>query len=86
MNLDVHIGDLRQSVKFAIVSDLAEPLIIGTAYQEKFIEFIQCKTRRLKPIDSGIVAMLDIFKSLVCKLESPDDARPRKLCRYADAQ
>ena len=79
----VQIGDLRKSMTFAIVDDLAVPLIIGTAYQDKFIEFIQCKARRLKPIDSCSIAILDTLNSPVCTLESLDEAQSRKVqvCR-----
>ena len=35
VDLDVEIGGLRESVTFAIVDDLAVPLIIGTVYQDK---------------------------------------------------
>ena len=61
MDFDLKIGDLRKSIIFAIVDDLAMPLIIGTAYQDKFIESIQCKERRLKPVDSIAIAILDSF-------------------------
>ena len=57
MDLDVQIGDLRKSVTFAIVDDLAVPLILGMAYQDKFIESIRCTARRLKPIDNRCVAI-----------------------------
>ena len=40
MNLDSQIGALCKSVTFAIEDDLAEPLITGTAYQDRFIESI----------------------------------------------
>ena len=59
MDLNLQIGDLRKSVTFAIVDGLSVPLIIGTAYQEKLIESIQCKARRLKPVDSRAIAILD---------------------------
>ena len=64
MDLDVQIGDLRKFVTFPIVDDLAVPLIVSTAYQEKLNESIQCKERRLKLIDSRSVAILDKFDSL----------------------
>ena len=52
MDLDVQIEDLRKSVTIVILDDLSVTLIIGTAYQDEFIESIQCKSRWLKPIDS----------------------------------
>ena len=83
MDLNIQIGDLRKSVMFAIVDDLAVPLIIGAAYQEKFIGSVQYKARRLKPIDIRSVAILDAFDSPEYTLESPDDVQPRKVqvCR-----
>ena len=83
MDLDVQIGDLRKSVTFAVVDDLAVPLIIGTAYQDKFIESIRCTARRLKPINSRSIAILDTFDSSVCTLESPEDAQPKgvRVCK-----
>ena len=45
MDLDVQIGDLQKSVMFANVDDLAVPLIISTAYQDKLIESSQCNAR-----------------------------------------
>ena len=85
MNLDVQVGDLRKSVTFAIVDDLAVPLIIGKIYQNKFMKSIQCNARRLEPIKSRSVAILDTFDSPVCKLESPMTHNQGK-CRYAGAQ
>ena len=46
MNLNLQIGDLRKSMTFAIVDDLAVPLIVRTAYQDRFIEAIQCRHGR----------------------------------------
>ena len=43
MNFDLQISDLRRSVNFAIVDNLAVSLIVRTAYQDKFIESTQCK-------------------------------------------
>ena len=59
VDLNFWIGDLRESVAFTIVDDLAFLLIVGTVYQEKYFESIQCKTRRLKPSNSLNVAILD---------------------------
>ena len=42
VDLDLEIGDLRESVTFVIVDDLAVLLIVGTAYQDKYTEAIQC--------------------------------------------
>ena len=41
VDLDLQIGDLRKSVTFAVVDDQAVPLIIRTAYQDKYIEAFQ---------------------------------------------
>ena len=79
MDLDIQIRDLRRSVTFAIVDDVAVPLIIGTAYQDKFIESTQCRKRRTKPIDSRNVAILGTIDSPARTLQSPDDAQPRKV-------
>ena len=83
MDLDLVIGDLRKSVTLAIVDDLAVPLIVGTAFQDKYIESIQCRARRLKPSNSRSIAILDTFDSPVCTIESEEDAQPRKVhvCR-----
>ena len=40
---DILIENLRKSVTFAIMDDPIAPLIIGKAYQDKFIESINCK-------------------------------------------
>ena len=82
MDLDLEIGDLRKSITFAIVDDLAVSLIIGTAYQEKLIESIHCEARRLKPANSRTVAILDTFDTPICTLESVD-AQPKTVhvCR-----
>ena len=40
MNLGLQIGDLQKSVTLTIIEDLAIPLIIVTAYQDKYIESI----------------------------------------------
>ena len=79
MDLDVQISYLQKSVTFAIVGKLAVPLIIGTEYQDTFIESIQCKARLLERIDIRSVAILDTFDSPVCTLESTDDAQSRKV-------
>ena len=83
MDLDVQIADPNKSVAFAIADNLAVPLIIGTSCQDRFIESNQCKARRLKLIKNRSVAILDIFDSSECTLESPDAALPRKVqvCR-----
>ena len=77
MDLDLQIGDLRKSITFAIVDDLAVSLLMGTAYQDRFIDTIKCKARRLKPINNRTVAILDSFNSPVCTMESEDNAQPR---------
>ena len=59
MDLDLQISDLRKSVTFAIVDNLAVTQIVGTTYEYKFVEAIQCKAHRLKPIDSRAIAILD---------------------------
>ena len=79
LNLDLQIGDLKRSVTFAIVDNLAVPLIVGTAYQDKFSEAILGKAHRLKPIDSRAIPIIGSFDSSVCTLESADDARPMKV-------
>ena len=82
MDLDIQIGDLSKSITFAIVDDPALPLIIGTAYQDKFIESVQSKTPRLKLNDICSVATLETLDSPVCTFDSPDDAQPRKVQIY----
>ena len=74
MDLGVQVSDLRKFVTFAVVDDLAVPLIICTVYYDKFIESIQYKARRVKPNESRSLAILDIFEHPVCTLESSDDA------------
>ena len=61
--LRYQISDLRKSVTFSILDKLAISLIVGTAYQQKLIQPIQCKGHRLKPIAFRSVAMLDTFDS-----------------------
>ena len=61
MNLFIQIGDLRTSVTFAIEGDLVVLPNVRTAYQDKFIESIQCKTRGLKQIANRSVAILYTF-------------------------
>ena len=41
MDLELQISDLRKPVTFAIVDDLAVPLIVATASQDRFIEGIK---------------------------------------------
>ena len=83
IDLYIQIVDLRKSIAFAIVDDLAVPLIIGTAYQDTYIESIQCKARRLKPCHSRSITILDTLDSPVCSLESTVEAQPKKVevCR-----
>ena len=58
LDLDLQIGDLRKSITLAIVDHLAVPLIFTTAYKEKYIESIHCRTRRLRPPYRRSVATL----------------------------
>ena len=44
VDLRIQIDKLSRSVVFAIVNDLAVPLIIGSDHLDKFIEPVQCKT------------------------------------------
>ena len=69
----------------AIVDDLAVPLIVSTAYQDKFIESILRKARRLKPVNSRLIAILDSFVSDVRTLKAAEDAQPIKvyLCSHS---
>ena len=41
IDFGIQIGYLRKSVTSAIMEDLTVPLIVGTAYQDRFIESIQ---------------------------------------------
>ena len=65
LDLNLQIGNLRKSITFAFVDNPAVPLIVGTAYQDKYIESIHCKTRRLKSFNSRSVGILDAFDSAV---------------------
>ena len=87
VDLDLQIGCLRKTFTFAIFCDLAVPMIVDTAYQDKLIEVIQCKSRRLEPFQSRSVAILDTFDALVFSIESEEDAQPKRvqMCRRAVA-
>ena len=79
IDLDLQTSYLCKSVIFAIVNDIAIPLIVGTAYEKKFIGSIQRISRRLTASKNGIAAILDVFDSPVCTIESKEDVQRRKV-------
>ena len=82
MDLDLQIGDLRKSVTFEIVDDLDVSLIVGTTYQNKFIEAILYKKNRLLPANKRAIATLDRFVSFACTPEPEDGAQPSRAPLY----
>ena len=83
MDLDLQIINLRKSITFSIVDDLAELLTVGTAYHDMYIESILCRAQRLRPSNSHSVVTLDAFDSPICNIESEEGKKTGKVyvCR-----
>jgi len=68
--LHVRVGELRVRVWFGVVSKLAVPALLGTSFIDSFIRAILPLDRKILPLHSPPVAILDSYTSSAVTLAS----------------
>ena len=67
---------------------MAVPLIISTAYQDRFVVVIQCCERLFIPVDIRVIAIIESFYSSFRTFDSAGDAKYKQaqICSHTAAK